>query len=174
MKKTIWKLFWAWDFDKEENWLNEMSAKGLQLCSVGLCTYVFEEGLPSEYVYRLEFLNNLPNHADSIKYIRSIENTGAEHIGSLFRWVYFRKKGEGNEFILLSDNDSSIAHLYRIYLLLGILMVVNIVNAINLIRIWFSSELEEILIISIFSLIIGILFGYGFIQIYFKMRNFQQ
>ncbi|MBQ2899558.1 MAG: DUF2812 domain-containing protein, partial [Oscillospiraceae bacterium] len=31
MKKVIKKMFWAWDFEKEEKWLNEMSAKGLAL-----------------------------------------------------------------------------------------------------------------------------------------------
>ena len=31
MRKVIRKWFWAWNFEKEEEWLNEMSAKGLAL-----------------------------------------------------------------------------------------------------------------------------------------------
>ncbi len=41
MKHIIHKWFWAWDFDKEEKWLNEMSAKGLNLTGVSFCRYVF-------------------------------------------------------------------------------------------------------------------------------------
>lgn len=29
MTRTMYKLFWAWEPDKEEAWLNEMSARGL-------------------------------------------------------------------------------------------------------------------------------------------------
>ena len=35
MRKVIHKWFAAWNFDKEERWLNEMAAKGLGLVSVG-------------------------------------------------------------------------------------------------------------------------------------------
>lgn len=42
MRQTIRKLFWVWDFDKEEKWLNEMAAKGLSLVAVGFCKYEFE------------------------------------------------------------------------------------------------------------------------------------
>ena len=57
MKKTIYQFFSVWDYDKEETWLNDMSAKGLLLHSVGFCKYTFEEGDPGKYIYRLELLN---------------------------------------------------------------------------------------------------------------------
>lgn len=31
MRQTIHKLFWVWEFDKEEKWLNEMAARGFAL-----------------------------------------------------------------------------------------------------------------------------------------------
>ena len=37
MRRIIKKLFFVWDFDKEEKWLNEMAAKGLCLVSTGFC-----------------------------------------------------------------------------------------------------------------------------------------
>ena len=43
MRRTIRKWFWVWNFDKEEQWLNEMAAKGLCLVSVGFCKYEFED-----------------------------------------------------------------------------------------------------------------------------------
>jgi hypothetical protein len=31
MKKKVYKLFFVWEYDKEEKWLNKMSAEGWQL-----------------------------------------------------------------------------------------------------------------------------------------------
>jgi hypothetical protein len=95
MKKTIHKWFWVWDFEKEEVWLNKMAGKGLHLCNIGFCKYTFEEGVPGEYTIRLEMLEKSPGNVESKQYIRFIEETGAEHIGSFFRWVFFRKKAGG-------------------------------------------------------------------------------
>ena len=46
-RKTIRKWVWVWDFDKEEEWLNEMAMNGWVLESVGLCTYNFVRCEPS-------------------------------------------------------------------------------------------------------------------------------
>lgn len=125
MRHTIHKLFWAWNFEKEEKWLNEMSAKGLQLVDVGLGRYTFDEGDRGEYHYRIELLENPPNHAESISYIRFLEDAGVKHIGSFLRWVYFRKNAADGEFNLYSDLDSRIRHYRRISWLTGILGVLN-------------------------------------------------
>ena len=53
-RKTVRKWFWVWDFDKEEQWLNEMAMSGWALVSVGWCSYTFEECEPGEYTIRLE------------------------------------------------------------------------------------------------------------------------
>ena len=53
MRKTVHKWFWAWEFDKEEKWLNEMAAKGLTLASMHFTKYMFEETDPGEYQIRL-------------------------------------------------------------------------------------------------------------------------
>lgn len=168
MRRTIRKIFWAWEFDKEEKWLNAMSAKGLQPCDVGCCKYVFEEGLPNEYVYRLELLDNPPKHDKSIQYTQFIEDTGAEQIGTLFRWVYFRKKADGNGFDLFSDLDSRIIHLNRVLLLMGILSGANLLNGAVQLHTWISQGLLLNFATSIFCFAIGILLGYGFLRTFSK------
>ena len=40
--------------------------------------------------------------------------SGAEYVGRVLQWLYFRKKAELGEFELFSDIDSRIAHLNRI------------------------------------------------------------
>jgi len=118
MTKKMHKLFFAWDFEKEEKWLNEMSAMGLHLVGVGFMTYHFEEGAPGEYTVRLQMLERWPSSAQSTQYIKFVEETGAEHVGTLLRWVYFRKRiSEGEEFELFSDIDSRIRHIGRLLLM---------------------------------------------------------
>ena len=46
MKRVMHRLFWAWDFDREEDWLNAWAARGLALVDVCGIRYVFEEGAP--------------------------------------------------------------------------------------------------------------------------------
>lgn len=131
MRYTVHKLFAAWDFEKEEQWLNEMSAKGLELVSIGWCKYIFKDGNKNEYKYRIELLENLPAHAESISYIRFLEDMGIEHIGSFFRWVYFRKKTQDGDFDIYSDIDSKIKHYRRISVFVGILGLANLMPAIS-------------------------------------------
>lgn len=127
MRKTVHKLFWVWDFDKEEAWLNEMSAKGLALVSTGLCKYEFEECTPNEYGVQLELLEYNAKSEEGKRYISFVEETGAEHVGSWLRWVYFRKKlDKGEEFRLFSDKDSVIEHLKRIIIFITVIGIANI------------------------------------------------
>lgn len=114
MRKMIRKWFWVWDFDKEEKWLNEMATKGLALTAVGWCRYEFENCVPGEYKVCVNFLDNHFNSVENEKYISFLEETGAEHVGSMFRWAYFRKKTADEDFQLFSDNASRIRYLTQI------------------------------------------------------------
>ena len=118
MRKVIKKFFSAWNFDKEEKWLNEMAAKGLTLASMHFTKYIFEETEPGEYQVRIELLDNAPTHAESESYIRFVEETGAEQVASWINWVYFRKKTANGPFELFSDNSSRIKMLNRVLSLL--------------------------------------------------------
>ena len=60
MRQVIRKWFWAWEFDKEEQWLNDMAAQGKALVSARYATYEFEDSQPEEYAIRLEMLRNSP------------------------------------------------------------------------------------------------------------------
>jgi len=136
MRKTVHKIFFAWQFEKEEKWLNGMSAMGLHLAGVGFLRYDFEEGTPGEYTLRLQMLEKWPSSVQSVQYIKFVEETGAEHVGTLARWVYFRKKtAEGEAFELFSDIDSRIRHnsgLLLMFSLLGLgqlaLLALNVAN----------------------------------------------
>lgn len=170
MKKTIYKLYWAWQFDKEEKWLNECSAKGLHLTDVGLFRYTFEEGQPGAYSHKLELLKNWPNHPESVAYIHFLEETGVEMVGSIFRWIYFRKKTELGQFDLYSDLDSRINHLNRILaLFIPIMFLEFTVTPMNL-----FSTFESNRFIGYLNLGLGFLLMYGTIVILKKRSKLKK
>lgn len=112
MKTKLWKAFW--DYEKEENWLNELAAKGLAMTAYTFCRYTFEDCVPGEYTYRIELLEHGVNHPESIRYIHFLAENGVEHVDTYFRWVYFRKKTTDGPFKLYSDLPSRIKHYKRI------------------------------------------------------------
>ena len=116
--KRIVKWYWVWDYEKEETWLNAMAQEGWALQRVGFCTYYFEKTEPGEYVVRLECRKR------DEEYVSFLSDMGAEYIGRVVMWVYFRRKSEMGEFELNSDLDSRIeqlSNINRILLPIGIL-----------------------------------------------------
>ena len=126
MRQTIRKWFWAWEFDKEEQWLCDMATQGKALVSARYITYEFEDCQPGEYAIRLEMLENAPDSPEGQQYIEFVESTGAEYVGKVMKWVYFRKKTADGSFELHGDNATRIKHLGGIIRLLKPLMAVNV------------------------------------------------
>ncbi len=112
MRKVTHRLFWIWDFEKEEKWLNQMAARGLALVSVSLFCYEFENCAPGEYQVCMEFLEN--DRLQNEQYINFLEDTGIQHVGTFHRWAYFRKKTADGTFRLFSDYTSRIQYLTRL------------------------------------------------------------
>lgn len=113
MKKTIRKMFFTWDFDKEEAWINKMEDQGLHLTKVGFCRYVFESGEPGLYDYRTEFAQVPVNSFWGKEYTAFQKQAGVDLVGNFQRRIYWRKKRSPEGFELFSDLDSRIAHLKR-------------------------------------------------------------
>ncbi len=139
MRKIIHKAFFGWELEKEEKWLNEMSAKGLALVDYSAFRYSFEECEPGEYSYKIQLLEHRPSHPESEQYIRFMEETGAEQVASYINWVYFRKKTAEGPFEIFSDIESKMNHLIlikRLFLPLGWINIA--IGIFNLINMWIS------------------------------------
>ena len=128
-RKTISKWFWVWSFEKEEEWLNEMAMNGWVLEGIGWCTYHFVRCEPGEYSVRLEM------HPYDEAYLSFMKETGAEYVGRMMMWIYFRKKTSDGPFDLFSDIDSRIRHLDRIGKMLtaigGANLLIGIMNSLS-------------------------------------------
>lgn len=131
MRKVVHKLFFAWDYDKEEKWLNEMAAKGLGLISVKLMAYEFETTLPGEYHICMQMLGHSQNHPETENYIHFLEDTGVEHVGNFLRTAYFRKRTSEGDFTLFSDTASRIRQLQYLITTLAVLLPINFYNGFN-------------------------------------------
>ena len=169
MRRIVHKLIFVWDFDKEERWLNEMAAKGLCLVGVGFCRYEFEECEPGEYNICMQLLEKSVKDPESQKYIEFLEATGAEHIGTFTRWVYFRKKAELGSFELFSDNANRLKHLKSIISLIAVVSAMNLLIGAQNILMAFTLDSYANLI-GILNLALGIWGIWGTIRLA-KKRN---
>jgi hypothetical protein len=74
MKKTFVRCFI--DFtDKQEKWLNDMAERGFRLLSCGKLVYRFEQCVPDEYQYRVEFVGD-KSYAKNKDYKSFLEGLG--------------------------------------------------------------------------------------------------
>ncbi|MTI95977.1 MAG: DUF2812 domain-containing protein [Firmicutes bacterium] len=125
MKHKAYKFFL--DFEKEERWLNQMAAKGYHMIDISFPgRYLFEEGEPGEFIYRIELLKELPTELESKAYIKFMEETGAECVSTYTRWAYFRRKIEDGPFELYTDTEAKLQHYRRIAWMFGIIGLANL------------------------------------------------
>ncbi len=173
MRHIVCKAFMAWDFDKEEKWLNEMAAKGLCLVSVGFFRYEFEDTVPGEYTIRMELLEKSPKKAESQKYIGFLEETGAEQVGAFSNWVYFRKKTEEGPFELFSDFDSRIKHLKRIVSFLATVTIMNLLIGADNVFLFFMNDIW-LNALGFLNIVLGIWGAWGTFRIVKKKKQLEK
>jgi uncharacterized membrane protein len=114
MKKTIRKVFFIWEYEKEENWLNEMSEKGWQLEWASIFKYVFVKGEPGEYKYRLELLEKKTSTEESSSYLNFLKETGVELVGECRNWIYLRSRIVDGGFEPSNKTLYQLTHLMKI------------------------------------------------------------
>jgi hypothetical protein len=132
-KETItkFKWFWAWQDEKEEEWLGEMAAQGLHLDGFDFPTlYRFRKGEPVEFVYRLNYPGVIKKDRES--YLQLFEDTGWEHVCEMGGWVYFRRQiqpGEPTE--IFTDVESKVRKYQRVLMYLIIFLPIWLVVGPN-------------------------------------------
>jgi hypothetical protein len=132
LRKFRW--FWAWDDEREEAWLREMSQQGWHLQKVALPGfYTFAKGEPRDYVYRLDYTRTLKKNAD---YFSLFRDSGWEYLGEMNEWQYFRKEALGGEAPeIYTDNESKVQKYRRLMGFLLIFLPIILINIINMSRI---------------------------------------
>ena len=165
VKKFKW--FWAWQDEKEEDWLREMSNNGYHLKRPGFFgSYEFDLGEPTDYIYRLDFNASSNNNLEN--YLQLFEDAGWDYLGNLGGWQYFRIQAiRGERPEIYSDNESKILKYQRLIASLTLFFPIYLIDLVILSK--YDSVFMDVLL-TFFTIVI-ILFAVG---IYFLLRRIGQ
>ena len=119
MKKVIYKLFFAWNFEKEEQWLNEMASKGLVLTYAGLGKYEFEE---CEFINPLSGQtkeqindNNIDLYKKSMEGDMAIFKDNGYCINSYFFHINFIWSSERFYWFFIDETLKNLFYLFNVF-----------------------------------------------------------
>ncbi|KAA3656354.1 MAG: DUF2812 domain-containing protein [Chloroflexi bacterium] len=168
MKEFRW--FWAWQDEKEEVWLREMSQNGWHFASVSFPGFfTFTQGEPTDYVYRLDYLTDKKEFGS---YLQIFEDANWDYMGNMNGWQYFRQesiKGEAPE--IFTDNESKSKKYQRIMLFLVILFPV-LFNSV--VMVGKGAENSFLQFFSLFMGLILILYAYGTIKLLQRISHLKK
>jgi hypothetical protein len=115
---TVFKFFWPDQDVEQEQWLRQMSLKGLHLEKLNLLQlWTFVKGEPADMVYRVDF-NSASERAD---YRQLLEDAGWERAACLTGWQYWRTRAvNGRLPEIFTDAKSKEAKFKRLMTLIGL------------------------------------------------------
>ncbi len=173
MKETMrkWKIFGAWNLEKEVNWLVEMAREGWILESVGLFNYTFKKAEPCEMCYQLDFSTH--KIKDQEEYHSIYAEAGWGLIGKMGGWNYFGKpKKEGETQTIYTDKQSLIEMFKRI---ISFLVIINgpTVYFLVIMHSSFTMAMPAAINIIILSLFVLVEFGiaYAIVRLLIHIRK---
>jgi len=122
--KTIYKVIFEWEDEKEEKWLEQMAEKGWRLVSVAPCVYKFQRSESEKVVFRLDY--KMSSDKDYQEYLMLFKDAGWELFATFSNWHYFKIKPENKEVPEIYNSSKSKAQKYRrlLKILPGVLALV--------------------------------------------------
>jgi hypothetical protein len=126
-----WRLFFVWEEDKEERWLEEMASQGWHLIHGGL-RFVFERGEPAQIRYRLDYRRRFPQGEG--EYFTMYRDAGWEHICDFKQWHYFRSPAATGAPDIYTDIESRVEMYRQIQRALVIVLGVNVMLISTILR----------------------------------------
>ncbi len=170
--KRVFKVIWAWEDDKEEEWLSEMSRQGWHLYDTAPITYYFQRGKPLDVTYRLDF--KLTVQKDYQEYLALFKDAGWELVAVMANWHYFRiQPGNNSKPELYNDNRSRIEKYKRLLWIVLPIFLLNIylpnwqIFLFDPLRSFSVSGLLRLIIFFVPKLVLG----YGVIMILLKINS---
>ena len=174
-RRKVNKLFFIWNWDEEERWLNEMSAQGWQFVKFTFpCVYTFEKGEPNAYQYCLEALDHRIGSPESQNYLAFLRDMNIELVASYLFWVYLRKPADDKPFELFSDASSRMKHMRRFALIPFACLLLLCGNLM-----WGASTLLQYggllgAALVVLEMILAVLMVYGLTRIVVKYRTLEK
>ncbi|GIO32635.1 MULTISPECIES: DUF2812 domain-containing protein [Paenibacillus] len=108
------KMKFFTNFDREEQWLNEMARQGYRLVNKSM-TYEFETAKPEEANYRIDY-RTFKTRRDFEDYKALFEDCGWTHVAGTKKSgaQYFKQTGDWGDEDIFSDVNSKAARYKRI------------------------------------------------------------
>lgn len=118
--KTVYKAYFAWDYEQELEELDRMSRQGWQLVKGGCFHSRFVKNEELCYRYQLDYR---PDVEDMGRYLETFREQGWEYVNSTFNgWRYFRKAYDPalpeEEYEIFTDR-SSLTEMTRRWVILA-------------------------------------------------------
>ncbi len=175
-EKWLCKVFWAWQDEKEEKWLEEMSLKGWHLVKLAPFFYKFRMGPPRRMVYRLDYKMTLDK--DYAEYQTIFNDSGWELVATMSNWHYYRIEPENERIPEIYNTNHARAQKYRRLLmaLLPILVIITVVIKpdFKMSAMPEGSVLPTIYFVaSILRILLLIILGFGTIKIVMMIRQLE-
>lgn len=120
----------SWDYEKEERWLNELSAQGLHLTKGGAFSSEFERDETVRYTYGLDYQGGLTKKNGKLdEYIELYRELGWEYVCTTSGiWHFFRRPWEPGETPkLYTDRESLVEHYKKIQRVMTAVLLANVV-----------------------------------------------
>ncbi|MGV3487059.1 MAG: DUF2812 domain-containing protein [Tuberibacillus sp.] len=132
MTKTVVKLFWAWQDEKEEKWLTEMAEEGWHLVKCGPAFYKFTKGEREKAIYKTDFK---PQKAiDRNEYLTIFKDAGWEHVAECMGWHYFKTRSESNQYLdIFSDKQSKIQKYKSLLSFMSFILAAIVIIAVTIV-----------------------------------------
>lgn len=110
--KKSYRAYTAWNYEKEEDFINENGKNGWQLVKGGCFHSVYEKDNSKQYVYKIDFNpETMKESIEKKRYIEMFEDLGWKYINSTYNgWNYFRKEynenSDASEYEIYTDHTS--------------------------------------------------------------------
>lgn len=118
------------DFDKEQEWLNQMSAEGKAFISYHGGTYIFVKDEPSAWSYAIEILGQ--DKKKSEEYLSFLEDAGIETVATYAGRAYLRKRNDGTPLELHSDLESRLDQAKKAGAIWSVIPLTQLILVLNL------------------------------------------
>lgn len=157
-----WRIFFVWQDEQEQRWLEEMARQGWHLVKGGI-RFVFRKGAPAEVRYRLDYRRRFPEGKG--EYVSLFQDGGWEYICEFKNWHYFRSPASANAPEIYTDAESRIEMYSQIRRVLAAVLICNTV-VIGNVAIRGRSEWIKLLILVVICLL-----AYGVYRLGARMKQ---
>lgn len=138
--KTVLRLFFVFDDEREEAWLAAMTRQGWHLVEVGLLRYRFRKGEATEARYRIDFQDK---KVDLQEYLGIYKDAGWEPVTHGKGRYYFRAALDAATPDIFSDEESRQAKRQRQFQRLAGLYVILLVMSMFGNRVLFNQAASD-------------------------------